>query len=366
MKARDIENRLQDELPKLTNRFTREVSLVSITPSGTTATATTSSVHGKSIGDIVYVIGAFAPVVITSITRVGTTATVITSTPHDLTENFFDTITLEGANEAEFNGTFAFKLTGKVPNRKKFTFQVADSGATSSTGNPLLVNPGSPFGYNGKLTVTSVPSTTSFTYELPITLTQAANVDSASVVLGLRIYSAITADIAGRVFETKNVSGEELAAFVIVGDRIASRSRSSLNDSVDIGGVSGDNRQILLDAFTILVFQKVTDSTSGADERDTMDDIERFMIRSLGGWSPGTNFATDSKNVVRFVSAGVEEYTGAIYTHGIEFQFVEEITSRDLEIEPFNVAFRDIAGTITTDQGEQTLLDGINLDEEPL
>lgn len=366
MKARDIESRLQDQLPQLTNRFTREVSLVSITPSGTTATATTSAAHGRSIGDFVYVIGAFAPVAIVSITRVGTTATVITATNQDLTENFFDTITLEGANEAEFNGTFDFKLTGKVFNRKKFTFQVPDSGPTSSTGSPLLVDPGSPFGYNGKLTLTSVPSPTSFTYELPTTLTEDANIDNASVVVGLRIYSAVTADIAKAVFETKDISDNELAAFVIVGDRIVSRSRSALNDGVDSGGVSGDNRQQLLNAFTVLVFQKVTKTTSGADERDTMDDIERFIIRSVGGWSPGSEFDVDSGNVVRFVSAGVEEYTGATYTHGVEFQFMEEINGGDLEIEPFSVAFRDIAGTITTDQGEQPLLDDINLDEEPL
>jgi len=366
MKARDIESRLQDELPQLTNRFTREVSLVSIIPSGTTATATTSAAHGKSVGDLVYVIGAFAPVVITSITRVGTTATVITSTNHDLTENFFDTITIDGATESEFNGTFDFKLTGKVLNRKKFTFQVADSGPTSSTGSPVLVNPGSPFGYNGKLTLTGVPSATSFTYDLTLALTEPANVDTASVVLGLRIYSAITPERAKEVFESSDVSGDELVAIIVVGDITASRSRSSLNDGVDSGGVSGDNRQQILNPYNVFMFQKVTDTTSAADQRDTMDDMVRFVIRSLVGWAPKSNYNVDSGNVSRFVNAGVDEYTRALYVHGVEFQLIEEITSGDLAIEPFNVAFRDIAGTITTDQGEQPLLDDINLDQEPL
>jgi len=366
MKARDIEKRLEDEIPKLTDRFSREVSLVSITPSGTTATATTTAAHGKSIGDSVYVIGAAAPIEITSITRSGTTATAITATNHDLTENWFDTITIEGANEAEFNDTFDFKLTGTVPNRKKFTFQVADSGPASSTGSPLLVLPGSPFGYSGLVTITGVPSATSFTYELPVTLTEPANVDNASVVLGIRIYSAVTIERAKEVFETKDISNNQLVAFVVVGDRVVSRSRSALNDGVDSGGVSGDNRQQVLNAFSVLIFQKVTQSTSGADERDTMDDIERFMIRALVGWSPGTDFDTDSKTVSKFISAGVVEYTGAVYTHGVEFQFMEEIGTKDLAVEPFNVAFRDIAGSITTDQGDQTLLDDINLDDEPL
>jgi len=366
MKARDIEKRLEDELPKLTDRFSREVSLVSITPSGTTATATTSAAHGRNTGDSVYIVGAAAPIEITSITRAGTTATAITATNQDLTERWFDTITIEGANESEFNGTFDFKLTGKVTNRKKFTFQVPDSGPTSSTGSPLLISPGSPFGYSGLVTITGTPSATSFTYELPVALTEPANVDDAVVVLGIRIYSAVTIERATRVFEKKDISNNQLAAFVVVGDRVVSRSRSALNDGVDSGGPSGDNRQQLLNAFSVLIFQKVTQSTSGADERDTMDDIERFMIRSLVGWSPGSDFDTDSGSVARFISAGVVEYTGAIYTHGVEFQFMEEIGTRDLAIEPFNVAFRDIAGSITTDQGDQPLLDDINLDDVPL
>jgi hypothetical protein len=363
MKARDIEDRLQETLPLVTDRFTNEVSISTVVPSGTVATATTTAVHKLTTGDSVIVVGVNAPVPITSITRVGTIATVVTTLNHDLTEEWYDTATLSGANEAEFNGDFTLVGT-KVSNRKTFTLAVADSGPTTGTGAMQLDSPGAPFGFNGKVIVTSTPSTTSFTYNLPQALTVTGTGDNARVVIGARIHAAITQERADDLYDTED-SGD-LTAFVVLSDTNASRDRNTRTDAVASGGVASDIRQPLIRGFDVLVFQKITESTSGANERDDMEDIGNDLRRVLCGWEPPTQLAVKSGNIVKFLSDGLRGYTTGIYSHMFSFELTEYMENSDLMIEPFNVAFRDIAAAMTNDQGEQPLVLNINLDDVPL
>lgn len=362
MKARDIEKRLEERVPILTDRFTREDSIVSITPAGLVATATTSVDHGLSIGKTVFIAGAFAPVAITSIDRVDEIATAVTTTDHDLTEGHFTEVELSGATESEFNGTFPL-LT--VPNRRTFTFTVADAGPTSGTGAMMLDGPGTAVGYNGKVTVATVPTTTTFTYALPSALTEAATGPNMRVIKGIRIHSAISLQRATHVFEKSDISGDDLSAFVVLGATTASRDRRTLNDGVSSAQVGGDNKQQLLQALNVLVFQKVVDKTSGATPRDEMEDIARILIAVLVGFVPPSDFSTQTQEALRFVNHDIFEYTTATYSHLFEFQLREAIENEDLEITPENVAFRDILLTFTTDQGDQELIATIDLDAEP-
>lgn len=366
MKARDVESRLQEQLPLLTDRFTREQPLVSITASGTTATATTASAHRLSSADKVLIVGTEAPVAIASITRVDTIVTVITSIDHDLTEIHFPDVTLSGSVEAEFNGTFALAT---VPNRRTFTFLVADSGPTTGTGTPILESPGLPLGYNGLVTLTGVPTPTTFTYELAEAIAENAVGANMRMVTGVRIHVAINADRSRAVFESKdikNIADGELVLIVVLDEVTASRDRNSLNDGISSAGASGDNRQQVIQGVSCVVYQKVTKDTSGANARDSMEDIMGFIIRVLAGFAPANGFAVEAGNTLRFISHGVLEYDSTIYSHIIQFQLLADISTEDLDIEPFNVAFRDIALSFTNEQGIQDITASIDLDDEPL
>ena len=68
---------------------------------------------------------------VTSITRAGAVATAVLPSEHNLAGNV--PVTLSGANEAQFNGTFAIQVTDS----NKFTFPVPDSGAMAATGTLL-------------------------------------------------------------------------------------------------------------------------------------------------------------------------------------------------------------------------------------
>lgn len=367
MKARDVEARLQERLPLLTDRFTREQALVSITASGTTATATTAIAHGLSVSNKVLIAGADAPVGINTITRVATVVTVVTLQDHDLTQDYVDqpTVTLSGSAESEFNGTFTLVL---VPNRRTFTFAVADSGPTTGTGSPQLDSPGLPFGYNGLVTLTAV-TTTTFEYTLSQALTLPASGANMRVIKGVRIHAAINADRALSVFDSKdlnNLAEGELSLFVVLGDVAANRDRNALNDGISSAGVSGDNRQIIFQPVNCLVFQKVTQDVSGADAGDDMQDIARFIVSVLAGFGPNNGFAVNSGNKLRFVSHGLMQYDSAIYIHMVEFQLQGDISNEDLDITPLNVAFRDILLSFTNEQGSQVISATVNLDDEPL
>ncbi len=65
---------------------------------------------------------------VSSITRSGTTATVITPTPHRLATGM--SMTVSGAVETAYNGTFSVTVTGA----NSYTYQVAGSPATPATG----------------------------------------------------------------------------------------------------------------------------------------------------------------------------------------------------------------------------------------
>lgn len=367
MKARNVERRLEQQLPLLTDRFTTEQTLTSITASGTTATATTATAHGLSTSNKVMVAGTTAPVIISTIDRVETIATVVTSVDHDLTEAFFTTLTLSGATESEFNGQFKL-LT--VPNRRTFTMEMVDAGPTSATGSPQLDDPGLVgAGYNGIVELTDTPSSTTFTYELSQALTVDAAGANMRIITGVKIYSAISEARALQVFESKNLNNlkdGQLALFVVLGQVDANRDRNTLNDGISSAGVSGDQRQQILQSVSCMVFQKVTNDGSGADAGDSMQDIAASIIKVLAGWSPGVDFAVDSGNKLRFVRHGLLGYDGAIYSHLVEFQLLGDIDTVDLKITPDNVAFRDISMTIFNDQGDQELTTTINLDDEPL
>ena len=323
MKALDIINQLQIVLPQISNLFSTTITAVSITASGTTATVTTSSPHGFAVNRVVAISGAFAPIVITAITRVGTIATALTSTAHDLTDGFFDNVTLSGSNEAEFNGAFPFL---NQDNRKTFTFTVADSGPTTGTGSPLLEDPGNPVGYNGLITIVTVPTTTTFTYTLDQPLTEAAT-GTILIHSDLRVSGAATIDRALSLY-TKQ-TGTDLWAFVVLDDASVSKDRTSRNDAVSSLGPGSDRRQQLIQNCTVYVFSKATNSLSGRSVRDTMVDVRKLLLKSIVGVKFESDLDSQNGSGLVYVGDGIEIYDIAIYVHGFNFQLLTDITNND-------------------------------------
>lgn len=137
MKADDIVRQLFAVLPRLTNLFSQELSISSLTRSGTTVTAVTASNHLLSTGDYVNILNAKAPITISSITRdipilsierSGQTAVVTTNGNHNLPDG--TNVTISGADQTEYNVT----VNITVLSRSKFSYLVNGAPITPATG----------------------------------------------------------------------------------------------------------------------------------------------------------------------------------------------------------------------------------------
>lgn len=361
MKSQDVILQLYSALPSKTDKFTTDISVTGITVSGPTATATTSVAHGLVDGDLVTIQGALAPINIASMDRVGTVVTVVTTENHDLTEGYQETVVIDEANEAEFNGTFTL-LT--VPNRKTFTFETVDSGATSSTGSPVLLN-GSAFGFNGLYTASNVTATT-FDYTL---LGDVAGDARGTIIVsvGYRISGAISLERALEAYTRQ--STDDWWIFVVLGDVTASKDRHVLNDSISTQTGNTQWQQLIIQPFTILTIAPATATIGARNLRDDAEDIASALFGSLLGVKFDGGLSTKDQYQTVFSSHGSIEYDTAIYVHQYNFESSTDITFDDTVGEGFNVAFRDLGLTIGTDlmtDNTERLTVDVDLDDQPL
>jgi hypothetical protein len=124
MKASDIVTQMNVLLPQLTDKFTTDVAVKSITRSGTVMTALCNDKHRLEVGQAFAIVNSDVPIPISSLTKSGSLATLVTTTDHDLTNAITKTIRITGAAEAQFNGTFT---RVNVVNRRTITFTVPDT-----------------------------------------------------------------------------------------------------------------------------------------------------------------------------------------------------------------------------------------------
>lgn len=367
MKASAVITQLINRLPQLTNLFTTDYAVTSVTSSGTAATVTTNKSHGLSVGSFVNIIGATADVAIASITRSGTVCSVVTSADHDLTLSDNDitrgkTVTITGATESEFNGTFV--LT-RVLNRRNFTFTKADSGATTATGTPLVVDGAGVFGYSGLQSVVSVPTPTTFTYTLPKAIYSPAG-GSISVRTEYRISGAATVERALEAYTAQDL--DSLWGFVVLDDVVASKNRSVRIDSTDALTRTSYIKQDLIQPFSFYVVAPSVDGITGRVQRDQMEDLLPILCKSLIGKKFDSGLSGEQEYVTTFVSHGFQEYNSAYYVHGFNFETVAVLTFEDSIGYDDDVAFRDIDLSMLIDFGtqEDALTTSVDLDEVEL
>jgi len=365
MKASDIVSRLALKLPNYVNDFTGNIAINSLTRSGSTATADTAAVHGRSIGDQVNIVGSESPLSISSLTRLGLVGTLVSVTDHDIREDSFtlsEVVKLSGSAESEFNGSFVI-LT--VPNRKTITFTMANSGATIATGSPLLLN-GSNYlqSYNGLFSVASVPTTTQFTYTLIGTPPLTAATGTIIAHTAPRVSSGISDQRCIDAY-TKQSTGDTWA-FVILGDVVASKSRKIDSDAVDNQQRGGEWRQQLIQPFDIMVIIPTSSEAAARSAGDLAhNEVFQGLVKSLVGFKFNSGLTVGAQNPVQFVDHGFSAYSTAFYVHSYSFQSVSDLTFSDTIGYDNDVAFLDIDTAIILDvgTGKDTIDADVNLDD---
>lgn len=317
MKASEIVNHLQKWLPQQTNRFTRNFP-VTIDRAGDLVTVTSATQgHQLQVGDAVAFAGAYTPINIISIDRVGTVATVKTASRHNFTTGDRQTssvVTISGANEDEFNGTFPF-LACLTPT--KFTMQVEDDGPTEVSGDPILLN-GEPYlrTYNRTFRVGSVLSPVAFT--LTDSRDLVAPVGSIECRAKPQITGAVDYNSAIEAYTAQETPG--LWAFVCLDDEISSVSRFLSNDAIEVFNSSNDLQQRMIQSFSIYVIADTSGEIAGRPSTDEMQDLKLFLSRCLIGKRFDSDWNQPAESGVVWDSMGVQGYYQSHMTYRFSFQ----------------------------------------------
>lgn len=362
MRAKDFILQLSAKLPTLVDDFTTSFSVSSLTRSATTVTATTTTDHGLTVGKSVNIVGAQTPIAISSIGRVGILATLVTDSDHDMTEGAFTTVEISGATESEFNGTFTLL---RVLNRRTITFKVADSGPTSATGSPLLLNGSSPLqSYNGLKKVTATPTTTTFQYEVVDTTLFTPASGTITAKTSPRISGAATDERALESYTKQKTDDAWL--YVVINDAIANKSRTLEIDGTDNIQRTNHFKQFLSQTVSLFVFIPTSGQVSGRKAMDKAQELFRPICQSILFAKFDSLLASGKYNALMFNEHGLHGYNTAFYIHRYTFEMTLLMSINDTIGADDDVAFRDITMDQAHDVGTGIINTDIDLDDEPL
>jgi len=369
MKCEHVINQLQTVLPNYTDLFTNKIAIVSLTYSNGLVTCTTENEHNLVDNQQVTIIGAKNTIKILTLVRSGMIVRVVTETDHDLTFGQVDKslgkkrADISGCDQTEFNNSF--KLF-EVINRRTFDVIVPDLGPITGNGSPILENGARQPGFNGRqiITITGIHT---FTYPVNQVLSAKSKITTigdALIKINPRISGSISVERATDAY-TAQCNGE-LWAFVVLGDVIASKDRKVMSDLTATAKRNTGWNQRLSQPFTVYVFSPSSDEHAGRIVRDLMEDVFKWLARSLIGVAFDTGLASIDQYATTFLNHGFNSYTNAYYIHEFNFESAADITSDDIVDIQYNVAFRDIDISITPDFGSEEATAKINLDQEPL
>ena len=360
MRAQDIVNQLAIVLPTQADDFTTQISVTSISRSGTTVTVTTDVDHGLTAGKQVNMNGVITPINC-SITRSGIVGTLVTTSDHDITENAGYDVQIDGATQPEFNGTFTL-LT--VPNRRTITFQMDDSGPTSASGSPQLLNGFNIFQtYNGLREVTAIPASDQFEYEITDSGLAQPIGDSIVAKTNPRISAAVNFE---RLLDAYTRQPQDEAwLFVVIGDALADKNRNIDTDSTDNIQNGHFFNQRLIQGVSLYVFLPTSAEISGREARDRCEELLKPICNSILT-KKFSSLVENTNNPLMITGHGFQAYNGAFYVHQYAFEATLQLGETDTYIPADDVAFRDIDLTMDLDIGTETFSTLIDLDDEPL
>lgn len=375
MKAQDVVNALAADIPLYTSAFSSPVAILSAIIVGTTVTVTTASPHGILENQNISILGMQAPVQIdiAASVRTGSIITIETLQDHDLTLSQRDraaggkTVTISGANEAEFTGSFSLL---SVLNRRKIIVATTDAGPTVMTGAPLLEDAGSNR-FNGFAVATNVTPTT-FDYQLIATYPIAPIVTNASVIKDIRILSVLDVEQYLQDVHTKQLVDDFVLA-VQLGNATISRSR---NERTDASTSTAANAFLptLIQTFSVFIISNTRQSLTGSEVRDQVEtDLIPSVLRVIMRRSFDTGFSVNQYKAT-LVGHGVFAYNNpstakgkALYVHEIAFEQLCQLTGCDMAPPPQTVAMRDVDYALCINDGTgENLTADIDLDEEPI
>jgi len=326
----DIANQLKARLPILTNDFTDQISITSLSRSGNIITAVTNGNHLLSDDDTPTIVGAKEPITITSLTRDGLTVTAVCDTKHklpnpiNLETKFIPILEIVNTVPAEYSGNFRLTST---PDYFTFTYEITETPATPATTGGFLLLSGD-FSYNGQKEVTVVDATT-LTYEVESTNLQTPAQGTIVLHKAARVDHFATLEVAEDHYTSDPDRKTQNWLYIVLGDRTAFRKGTTADDITSLQDTNPEYRYDTQIAFFLYIFVPAINSFSGGDQADQTRDYIRPLLRSIANFLLPSNLIEGCLNPVTYINDGTEFYNNAYYVHRFEFASRGVIVNED-------------------------------------
>jgi len=348
MKLRDIERHLRIHLPLHTTRFHSWIDVASYVSASGVATITTAAAHGLTAGDEINIRDiTFINPLIEIENQYDGTALASTTYPDDLTfvqnnpsiTNLKTTVTIGGADNSEFNGTFDIVST---PDRRNFYFEFDADNPKYPNGSPYLEEPDLPI-LNGIFTVASVPDTTTFTIavEHPYAFTAPA---------GGRFYNLSDVRITGEISDQRAMeaytrqSPNDYWLFMVMEDVNVSKDRRITSDFTYRHEAGAYYQQETEEPLTAYMFIPATNTYTPVDAADeARNELKKALINALCAYFPDDLYY-NPYNGIYYTGDGFYLYNRALYVHQYNFAVTVDIVAEDCYI-PNSVAVHNIDGS---------------------
>jgi hypothetical protein len=296
-----------------------------------------------------------------SIVISGDIATVTTKTYHGLNDNLKLRFDIFGAQQSPYNQYNIAPLS--VINSTSFTYQVygasenalanlrngtiqmqielnANTFLFEALGNEVSPATGDIFqlstyqsGYNGYKTVVSVPSDTSFTYEIEETPFSPAQ-GSIIVQTYPCVESFITLEECTKHFLSANEGTSQNWIYVVLDDENSSKNTRTKGDSLSYGENGIAIREEAFQNVNIYIYlpngvDSGRNELSSANLRDLGYSFKPFIYKALLGFKPSSNLDDNSYSQLMPINNGVQDFNGAIMIYRYTFQATSWINTDD-------------------------------------
>lgn len=342
MKLSDLVIQAQKKLPKYTDKFSNTVNVVSLTADENVCTLVTNTAHGLLANQEFTINNAKVRNDIISLTQNHGLGRLVTRNAHQVTKNTplrkgdSTHITIQGANEEEYNGTF---LIMDIPNANVIEFSIDSNAPQVASGNPYLKED-CYANYNGRQIVTSVVSPTELTFTLPEAPYSNTAIGDISIYSGVRISGEYSIEHAIESYEA-NGNGE-LWGFCVLSGANISKSRINHTDAIATVQQYADLRIDLVQDFDFFVIIPTTSDYCWIDFVDLANELRKPILKTFHRAKLDSGL-TDEDSYLAFVGdQPVDTTTKAFMVYDYKFQSTINISNEDGIDPEFEPAIREL------------------------
>lgn len=316
MNLSELVTHVQSILPLYNSNLSVSKPITDLTKSGNDVTVSCIQ-HGLSVGDNLLLSGIKTDIQITDITTVNGVATATCATDHDLSYPYINKVNIS-STESAYNGD---KKITSVPSSTTFTFNV--------TGTPVqsigTLHTFHSVGFNGWHKVSAVLDANKFQFVFNNDRLTAGSGSDMKLVTGLQISSVATLDRAIKLYTDKQINTPFL--FIVPEGSDASADRNTQNDANSETTSTEQFYLKLINNFSFYLFIPTVNELTGSKAIDLAFNVLPSLYKTVAGYRPSTFFANTSNTLMVPLGHGVISYNDAYLVYSYSFETTETILS---------------------------------------